>query len=178
MGMTKAPVSRLVERLVQKELVNRQHSRHDGRAQQIWLSYAGQKLVPELAAIADENDEALFGHLPMKVRPVMIALMQDIAKRYHLSTIVCRVKPMTRESPQPGDTTTAVTSRWVQIWAIAKQHFAPLSRRCESSAPSKQFLPFTKPRPSASSSSRISERCGRVANRVGSRRIDGGAVAD
>lgn len=87
MGMTKAPVSRLVERLVQKELVNRQHSRHDGRAQQIWLSSAGQKLVPKLAAIADENDEALFGHLPMKVRPVMIALMQDIAKRYRLTQL-------------------------------------------------------------------------------------------
>ncbi|HTU50825.1 MAG TPA: MarR family transcriptional regulator [Acidobacteriaceae bacterium] len=84
MGMTKAPVSRLVERLVQKELVNRQDSRDDGRAQQIWLSPAGQKLVPKLAAIADENDEAFFGHLPMNGRMAMIALMQDIAKHYRL----------------------------------------------------------------------------------------------
>ena len=87
MGMTKAPVSRLVDRLVQKELVDRQHSRHDGRAQQIWLSSAGKKLVPKLAVIADENEEAFFGHLPMKVRPVMIALMQDIAKRYRLTQV-------------------------------------------------------------------------------------------
>ena len=85
MGMTKAPVSRLVERLVQKELVDRQDSRIDGRAQQIWLSSAGQKLVPKLAAIADENDKAFFGHLPVNVRPVMIALMQDIAKRHRLA---------------------------------------------------------------------------------------------
>ena len=85
MGMTKAPVSRLVERLVQKELVDRQDSRNDGRAQQIWLSSAGQKLVPKLAAIADENDKAFFGHLPVNVRPVMIALMQDIAKRHRLA---------------------------------------------------------------------------------------------
>jgi len=87
MGMTKAPVSRLVERLVQKELVNRQDSRNDGRAQQIWLSSAGQKLVPKLAAIADENDEAFFGHLTMNVRPMMIALMQDIVKRYRLTKV-------------------------------------------------------------------------------------------
>ena len=87
MGMTKAPVSRLVERLVQKELVNRQGSRNDGRAQQIWLSSAGQKLVPKLAAIADENDEAFFGHLTMNVRPMMIALMQDIVKRYRLTKV-------------------------------------------------------------------------------------------
>lgn len=87
MGMTKAPVSRLVERLVQKELVNRQDSRNDGRAQQIWLSTAGQKLVPKLAAIADENDEAFFGHLPMNGRLTMIALMRDIAKHYRLTQV-------------------------------------------------------------------------------------------
>ncbi|MGC1870457.1 MAG: MarR family transcriptional regulator [Acidobacteriaceae bacterium] len=87
MGMTKAPVSRLVERLVQKELVNRQDSRDDGRAQQIWLSSAGQKLVPKLAAIADENDEAFFGHLPTNGRMAMIALMQDIAKHYRLTQV-------------------------------------------------------------------------------------------
>jgi DNA-binding MarR family transcriptional regulator len=87
MGMTKAPVSRLLERLVQKELVNRQDSRNDGRAQQIWLSSAGQKLVPKLAAIADENDEAFFGYLPMSGRLTMIALMKDVTKRYRLAQV-------------------------------------------------------------------------------------------
>jgi DNA-binding MarR family transcriptional regulator len=82
MGMTKAPVSRLVERLVQKEFVYRQDSRKDGRAQQIWLSPEGQKIVPRLAAIADENEEAFFGHLPMSGRATMIALMQNIARQY------------------------------------------------------------------------------------------------
>lgn len=85
MGMTKAPVSRLVERLVQKELVERQDSRDDGRAQQIWLSSAGQKLVPKLAAIADENDDAFFGDIPVNARLAMIGLMQDIAKQYRLT---------------------------------------------------------------------------------------------
>ena len=87
MGVTKAPVSRLVERLVQKELVERQDSRNDGRAQQIWLSSAGQKLVPKLAAIADENDDAFFGDIPVNARLAMIGLMQDIAKQYRLTQI-------------------------------------------------------------------------------------------
>jgi len=87
MGMTKAPVSRLVERLVQKELVERQDSRNDARAQQIWLSSAGQKLVPKLAALADENDEAFFGHLNANARHAMIGLMQEIAKKYRLSQV-------------------------------------------------------------------------------------------
>jgi DNA-binding MarR family transcriptional regulator len=85
MGMTKAPVSRLVDRLVQKELVYRQENRNDARAQQIWLSPAGQKLVPGLAAIADENDEAFFGDLPMNGRLTMIGWMQNIAEKYRLS---------------------------------------------------------------------------------------------
>ena len=89
MGMTKAPVSRLVERLVQKELVERQDSRNDGRAQQIWLSSTGKKLVPKLAAIADENDEAFFGHLPVNGRLAMIGLMQNIAERYRLTQVPC-----------------------------------------------------------------------------------------
>ncbi len=87
MGMTKAPVSRLVERLVQKKLIERQDSRDDGRAQQIWLSSAGQKLVPKLAAIADENDEAFFGHLTMNARMAMIAAMQNVAKQYRLTQV-------------------------------------------------------------------------------------------
>jgi len=87
MGMTKAPVSRLVERLVQKKLIERQDSRDDGRAQQIWLSSAGQKLVPKLAAIADENDEAFFGHLPTNGRAAMLGLMQNVASKYRLTQV-------------------------------------------------------------------------------------------
>ncbi|MHB1673709.1 MAG: MarR family winged helix-turn-helix transcriptional regulator [Acidobacteriaceae bacterium] len=80
MGMTKAPVSRLVERLVQKELVERQDSRDDGRAQQIWLNSMGRKLVPKLAAIADENDEAFFGDLRANARVALMGLMRKIAE--------------------------------------------------------------------------------------------------
>ena len=85
MGMTKAPISRLVERLAQKELVNRQDSRDDGRAQQIWLNSMGRKLVPKLAAAADENDEAFFGDLPANARVALMGLMQKIAEKSRLT---------------------------------------------------------------------------------------------
>ena len=87
MGMTKAPVSRLVERLVQKELIDRQDSRNDGRAQQIWLSYMGRKLVPKLAAIANENDDAFFGDLPVNARIALTELMRRIAEESRLTQI-------------------------------------------------------------------------------------------
>jgi DNA-binding MarR family transcriptional regulator len=85
MWMTKAPISRLVERLAQKELVNRQDSRDDGRAQQIWLNSMGRKLVPKLAAAANENDEAFFGDLPANARVALMGLMQKIAEKSRLT---------------------------------------------------------------------------------------------
>lgn len=86
-GMTRGPVSRLVERLVQKELIERQASREDGRAQQIRLSSLGQKLVPKLAVIADENDDAFFGDLPANARAALIGLMRKIAEESKLTKI-------------------------------------------------------------------------------------------
>ena len=87
MGMTKAPVSRLVERLVQKELVDRQASREDGRAQEIWLSASGRQLVPKLAAIADRNDAAFFGDLPENTREALISILRQIALESKLSQL-------------------------------------------------------------------------------------------
>ena len=85
MGLTKDyQVSRLVERLVQKDLVERKDSRADGRAQEIRLSSVGQKLVPRLAALADQNDEEFFGDLPENTRSALIALMKQIVSQSQL----------------------------------------------------------------------------------------------
>jgi DNA-binding MarR family transcriptional regulator len=87
LGMTRGAVSRLMERLAQKDLVERQDSRNDGRAQQIRLSSVGRKLVPRLAAIADENEDAYFGDLPAGVREVLIALMRKIVEDAQMTQI-------------------------------------------------------------------------------------------
>jgi len=80
-GMTKAPVSRLVERLVRKGLIERKASPDDGRVQQIRLSASGQQLVPKLAVIADQNDAAFFGDLPENTRAALIAILwQTVAQ--------------------------------------------------------------------------------------------------
>ena len=87
LGMTRGAVSRLMERLAQKDLVERQASRNDGRAQQIRLSSIGRKLVPRLAAIAEENEEAYFGDLPAGVREVLIGLMKNIVEASQMTQI-------------------------------------------------------------------------------------------
>jgi DNA-binding MarR family transcriptional regulator len=87
LGMTRGAVSRLMERLVQKDLVERQDSRNDGRAQQIRLSSIGRKLVPRLAAIADKNEDAYFGNLPTGVREVLIGLMRKIVEEAEMTQV-------------------------------------------------------------------------------------------
>src|SRR3984885_447207 len=57
MGMTRGGVSKLVDRLVSKKLITRRERSDDRRFQSIALTVAGRRLVPHLAALADQNDE-------------------------------------------------------------------------------------------------------------------------
>src|SRR5919201_1941973 len=63
MGMTKGAISKLADRLLEKDLVQRAEHPGDRRAHRLALSPAGRTLVPRLARIADANDASLFGVL-------------------------------------------------------------------------------------------------------------------
>jgi len=82
MGMTRGAVSKLIERLVQKTLVERVASRDDRRFQTVGLTAAGRKLVPALARLADENDHEFFGHLGQADRKKLVVQLQQIAHRH------------------------------------------------------------------------------------------------
>ncbi len=49
--------------MIIKELVIRAANAEDGRAQTICLTLKGEKFVPELAKLADQNDQECFDHL-------------------------------------------------------------------------------------------------------------------
>ena len=59
-GLTRGAVSKLIDRLVQKNFVSRAEASGDRRFQDIKLTSAGRTLVPRLARIADQNDEDFF----------------------------------------------------------------------------------------------------------------------
>jgi len=80
-GLTRGAVSKLVERLCQKQLATRSASTGDRRFQTITLTTAGQKIVPRLAQLADENDREFFGHLPPEQKHSLITLLQDIVRQ-------------------------------------------------------------------------------------------------
>lgn len=86
LGMTGGAVSRLVERLVRKQLVRREDSPHDRRAAIVRLSPAGRRLVPILARCADQNEEAVFGPLEPADRVTLDRLLRELADRHGLRT--------------------------------------------------------------------------------------------
>jgi DNA-binding MarR family transcriptional regulator len=83
-GMTRGAISKLVDRLVGKALVTRQDRRDDRRFQDIALTPAGRRLVPSLAALADQNDEELFEPLSAKERETLIATLKKLAQAHGL----------------------------------------------------------------------------------------------
>jgi DNA-binding MarR family transcriptional regulator len=87
LGMTRGTISKLIDRLVQKKLAKKQttHSAAqfaDRRYQTVSLTAKGAKLVPNLAALADQNDREFFGHLSAAEHSRLIALLADVARRH------------------------------------------------------------------------------------------------
>jgi DNA-binding MarR family transcriptional regulator len=86
-GMTRGGVSKLVDRLVTKKLAARQNRSDDRRFQSIALTAAGRRLIPQLAALADQNDEEFFQPLSSGERRALIAAMKKLVQAHSLQTL-------------------------------------------------------------------------------------------
>lgn len=86
-GMTRGGVSKLVDRLVSKKLVTRRERSDDRRFQSIALTAAGRRLTPQLAALADQNDEDFFHPLSVGERAELIATMKKLVAAHGLQTL-------------------------------------------------------------------------------------------
>lgn len=84
MGMTKGAISKLADRLVAKELIQRDADPEDGRGQTLGLQKSARKLVVRLAQLADRNDEAFFACLSSSERTQLETLLRKIAVAHAL----------------------------------------------------------------------------------------------
>jgi DNA-binding MarR family transcriptional regulator len=82
MGMDKGAVSRLVDRLEKRAFITREFTFEDRRLSSIQLTSSGEKIVPALAKIADENDKCFFGHLSKKEVSQITDFLKDIVNRH------------------------------------------------------------------------------------------------
>jgi DNA-binding MarR family transcriptional regulator len=82
LGITRGAISKLIERLCQKDLTTRTATANDRRYQSVALTTQGKRLVPALARLADENDQQFFGHLGDKQRTQLHSLLQELVQRH------------------------------------------------------------------------------------------------
>jgi DNA-binding MarR family transcriptional regulator len=76
-GVEKSTLSRMIERLVQRGLVNRAEGA-DRRSVGLSLTPAARKLVPQLAKLADLNDEEFFKTLSPKQRDEFLGTIKQL----------------------------------------------------------------------------------------------------
>lgn len=86
-GLTRGAVSKLIERLLRKGLVTRKESVTDRRYQDIQLTPAAVRLVPELAKLADQNDEEFFCVLSKSERKLLTEILKKTAALRNLTQI-------------------------------------------------------------------------------------------
>jgi DNA-binding MarR family transcriptional regulator len=87
MGMTRGAITKLAQRLIAKGLLARTADLEDGRAQTLALTPAARSLVPELAALADQNDAEFFDHLSFEERAMVERFLKEIVERRGLKTM-------------------------------------------------------------------------------------------
>lgn len=86
-GLTRGAVSKLIDRLLHKNLVTRTESTSgDRRYQEIKLTTSAIKLIPKLASIADENDEKFFSVLSDTERKNLMKTLIKLAEAHKLNT--------------------------------------------------------------------------------------------
>jgi len=86
-GMTRGAASKLVDRLVDKSLATRREHSEDRRYQQLALTEAGRRLVPQLAAIADSNDQAFFAPLTKAERETLVVILRKLVDAHNLQKV-------------------------------------------------------------------------------------------
>jgi DNA-binding MarR family transcriptional regulator len=84
LGMTKGATSKVISRLEARGLVKRVLAEGSNREQLIMLTLTGKKLVPRLAALADENDAYFFKVLSQAERSAFTTALKKLVEVHNL----------------------------------------------------------------------------------------------
>lgn len=87
MGMTRGAITKLADRLIAKSMIVRKADSDDGRGQTLALTLQGSGLVPELAALADQNDAEFFGSLSKADRDTLERLLRQLVEQGRMTAM-------------------------------------------------------------------------------------------
>jgi len=87
LGLTRGAVSKVVDKLEAKEWVRTYAKEGDGRYRLLSLTRTGERTLPLLAEIANQNDEAYFGCLSAKERATLRQLLVKLAEHNQIEAV-------------------------------------------------------------------------------------------
>lgn len=87
LGLTRGAVSKILDKLEAKKWTTRKTKPQDNRVQLLSVTRQGARILPELAAIADRNDQQLFDCLNAAERASLRRLLEKIANFHQIGTV-------------------------------------------------------------------------------------------
>lgn len=85
MSLTRGAVTKLADRLIEKDLVARTANPDDGRAQTLRLTDRGRAFTPRLAALADQNETECFAGLSPEDRAALDRILRRLTAQLGLT---------------------------------------------------------------------------------------------
>lgn len=85
--MTRGAISKIIDKLESKGWIRSKINPEDNRGQLLSLSGAGRRAVPELAEIADHNDQKFFSCLDSKEKIALRQLLGKLATHHQLHNV-------------------------------------------------------------------------------------------
>ena len=87
LDLTRGAVSKVIDKLEAKKWVRRSPKPEDSRVQLLSLTRLGNRILPQLADIADENDRAFFAVLGTGERATLQRLLVKLAEFHKISAV-------------------------------------------------------------------------------------------
>jgi len=87
LGMTRGAISKIVDKLEEKGWITCSAKPEDSRVQMISLTSDGARVVPELAEVADTNDETFFGCLTTVEQSVLKRILLKLTNAHKVKDI-------------------------------------------------------------------------------------------
>ena len=87
MGMTRGAITKVLDKLEAKDWAARTPHADDSRVQMLSLTRRGQRVLPELTAIADANDAHFFAPLNAREQATLRTLLAKLANAYQIDSL-------------------------------------------------------------------------------------------
>jgi DNA-binding MarR family transcriptional regulator len=85
--MTRGAISKVIDKLQSKRWIRSRIKPQDNRVQILSLAGAGRRVVPELAQIADQNDQKFFACLDADERAALRHLLGKLVNHHQIREV-------------------------------------------------------------------------------------------